>query len=1115
MADQATPPATVGAYRLIRLLGQGGMGSVFLAEHQESGRRVALKRLISQAGTAEARFRREFRLLQKLDHPYVVKVFELGEADGGQFLAMEFVEGQTLIDWVEQQESPAGPERWNRVQPVIQRILEGLDYIHRQGIIHRDLKPENILVNAQGIPRITDFGLARQAQEEAALTQAGAALGTFLYAPPEQIMGQALDHRADLYALGAVIYQIVCGQPPFTGSNLGELAIRHLRELPVRPSERVPGLGSLLDRLILQLLAKNPQERPNSAGEVAGLLGQPSQPDIVELAPGRLLVAPLLGREVWVGQMVGETLPIGWLEGPIGVGKTRLIQTVAREMESLGWASLLATSHRGQPGGVLADWLRAALELRGSLASTVLEREGSLLVHLLPHLPYSATAITGEQGQLLLFGAALRLLRASGRKLLLLADQAHHLDEVSLGFVAFAARAQQTGEGLRFMLAGRSEETPRSLRHSLATLQAAGLAQKWELPPLENDQLPALIGGLLGTAAQPALVRFLQERSQGNPWLVEEFLQSLIAAGQLVQRRGYWEWNQLETSLPTSLSESLKEQLERLSDAQHEVLASMAIIGEEVVFEDLLQLSGLGEDDLLDRVEELIRQGTLREVRRGREEAYRFGHPLMRQLALDQLSQRRKRRLHGRYAQLLEQPSAPPNRLAYHHALAGDAGQAARYALEAAEQAETLAALPQVEPVLRMALELQEPGSLTVAWLCLYLGRIATLLGRSDEAYQRLHPLPPILGPRATVALAELLQRQGQWVQAIDQLRAVAASDLPDQAWPVLISCLRFSNQTDQALEAARQAEGLLKPSSPIQPYLRHQVASILRHQRHFEAALFEARTALEQAGALGNSVLRVSILIELGLILATQEDPEGALAAYSEARSLAFEVGAWRGYVAASINLANMALRQGERDTAVGAYREALRAATRSDYRDLQAAIQNNLGQLYLDQGQFTEALQQVEQSIPLHQELGNTRALAKSLRLKARLEVLLERDPADSLQLLAQTGQQELFEHLHDNLNAWRHTLLGDHDQAMAYLQKPGPEVDVSRQALLVYCLLKLHQWPQALDGLSQIDRPSLKGFLQTLMGQGDLSTAGDQLHKEGLWEWALLARKCHNGL
>ena len=221
MADQTAFPEQLGGYHLLRPLGQGGMGTVYLAQHLETGRRVALKRLISQAGVAEARFRREFRLLQKLDHPYVVRVIEFGEAEGGQFLVMEYVEGQPLTDWLEAQDGSASSPRWNQAQPVIQKVLEGLDYIHRQGIIHRDLKPDNILVTAQGIPKITDFGLARQAQEEAALTQAGAALGTFLYAPPEQIMGQPLDHRADLYALGAVIYQLLCGQPPFSGSNLG------------------------------------------------------------------------------------------------------------------------------------------------------------------------------------------------------------------------------------------------------------------------------------------------------------------------------------------------------------------------------------------------------------------------------------------------------------------------------------------------------------------------------------------------------------------------------------------------------------------------------------------------------------------------------------------------------------------------------------------------------------------------------------------------------------------------------------------------------------------------------------------------------------------------------
>ena len=189
------------------------------------------------------------------------------------------------------------------------------------------------------------------------------------------------------------------------------------------------------------------------------------------------------------------------------------------------------------------------------------------------------------------------------------------------------------------------------------------------------------------------------------------------------------------------------------------------------------------------------------------------------------------------------------------------------------------------------------------------------------------------------------------------------------------------------------------------------------------------------------------------------------------------------------------------------------MRAAERSDYRDLQAAILNNLGQLYLEQGQFDKALLQVQQSIPLQQQLGNTRALIKGLRLRARLEVLLESDPGPSLQELASCEQQEIFQYLHDNLCAWHWALQGDWTQALRYLQTPTPEPDASREALKVFCLLQTQQWPLALAGLAQVERPSLKGFLQAQISKASLAAYSDQFRQEGLWEWVHLARRCHN--
>jgi eukaryotic-like serine/threonine-protein kinase len=268
-------PRAVRRFRLLARIGSGGMGTVYLALDPLLGRAIALKRVDRDDPGLGRRLVAEARLLARVDHPNVCRVYEAGEEGGRPYIAMQLVAGETLRQ--------AAPEMSLRERlEVVLAVVEGLAEVHRLGLVHRDVKPQNVMVERtpQGgwRPCLVDFGIARPAAA-AAETAPGYLLATPAYAAPEQVRsGAAVDHRADLYSVGALLYELVCGRPPF---GEGSQAIpRLLAEEPVAPRRLAPDLGPDLETLVLTCLAKEPARRYPSAPALAAdlrriLAGEP------------------------------------------------------------------------------------------------------------------------------------------------------------------------------------------------------------------------------------------------------------------------------------------------------------------------------------------------------------------------------------------------------------------------------------------------------------------------------------------------------------------------------------------------------------------------------------------------------------------------------------------------------------------------------------------------------------------------------------------------------------------------------------------------------------------------------------------------------------------------
>jgi serine/threonine protein kinase len=259
-----------GRYLIEDTLGQGGMAIVYLARDAELDRAVALKLLAGNlAGDADLRkrFVREARLAARLSHPNVVHVYDAGETDGRPFIVMEYVPGETLADVLQRRRKLPAAE----AAALARQAALGLQHAHDAGLVHRDIKPQNLLLRADGVLKIADFGIARAA-ESSRLTQLGTILGTASYIAPEQALGDDVGHRADIYSLGAVLYQLLTGRPPYEFGSLAELAEKQRTGtiVPVRDLE--PSVPDELEALVMHTLARDPEFRPRSAAEVAQAL---------------------------------------------------------------------------------------------------------------------------------------------------------------------------------------------------------------------------------------------------------------------------------------------------------------------------------------------------------------------------------------------------------------------------------------------------------------------------------------------------------------------------------------------------------------------------------------------------------------------------------------------------------------------------------------------------------------------------------------------------------------------------------------------------------------------------------------------------------------------------
>ncbi|HJN76030.1 MAG TPA: protein kinase [Myxococcota bacterium] len=673
--------ATVGPYRLLDKVGQGGLATVYRACGLE-GEIVALKVMNPEKTTEEQvkRIEREFKAMRRADSPYVVEVITSGEHEGYPWLALEFVEGDTLDGAIRGILEHPAPERWDEVERLLRGLLQALAHIHGMGMVHRDLKPSNVMVTRDGLPKLTDFGSVKAPDAFTTnLTMAGHLVGTVAFMAPEQITEDRIDHRADLYALGATLYVMLTGRRAVEADSIAGYLAKHLMEDPRPPAEVDSLVPVKLSRICMRLMKKDPEQRFPSAEAVIEALDAPDEVQRIALQ-GREAALRQVELQL-AGLRRGEGRAVALIGRP-GSGRSAMLSAIE-----------VAAAEAGLPCGRLDFPLSASIE-RGLMK-----------------------CIPGK-------GSFRKRLRAGAVLLLDDLDQARDADIRTLEAI-LRDQDLQRSVLLYYSLEGAAGEgLPTATAELLDRLVSNLLLDPFESPllcvPLSARQVVAMMRdhGLSGSAAA-TIGRRLHQHCRGYPREVRGQLATLEASAWLRRQPD----GQLELTVPLSRVQDdrlpvpdtrrreILEIFEALAGATRRAVKAMSVLGQDVeatVLESMC--SGAGTALLAPGAEAIV----LRRAE-GLHEIFRFSRPETRQVVYDQLSPEERASLHKKAADLLlarhqRRIGSIAENAAQHLLAAGEAGRAYPLLVVAAQRAARKRKLREARVLVEKALQVREWG---------------------------------------------------------------------------------------------------------------------------------------------------------------------------------------------------------------------------------------------------------------------------------------------------------------------------------------------------------------------------------------------------------------------
>jgi class 3 adenylate cyclase len=862
-AQRAGPPGPPvpkalgeGRYTLGRLLGEGAGKRVYLATDTRLQREVAgaVFKASGSDETSMRRARREAEAMAKLgEHPNIVNVYDFGEEAGQLYLISQYMSGGDLSNLL----SEAADHRL-AVEEVVRiggDVAGGLAHAHAQGVVHRDVKPQNVWLAPDGTAKIGDFGLA-VAEGATRVTAVGTVLGTVAYMAPEQALGRGADARSDIYSLGAMLYELLCGITPFAGESAAAVVSQHVSTAPIPPSGHRPGVPAALDQLLLRMLAKSPEARPQQAAEIrdafgliaaAGVSGDATSHDAAAL--DRITDSTFLGRErethelrAAIDDAVGRRGRTVLISGEPGIGKTRLASEAAAYAGLRGAQVLWGRSYAGAGAPAYWPWVQVIRDYaRSHDAETVASDLGSGAFEIaqivseirerMPEIPESPS-LDAEQARFRLFDSVTRFLIGISERqpLAIVLEDLQQGDHPSLMLLAFIARELAHS---RVLLLGtyRDDELPGDhyLNEVLTALSKERGYARIKLRGLSDQHVKAMLEAVLQQPLERRdelnLADAVCRESEGNPYFTEEIIRHLIDSEVLDWRNGRWVTNirdGAELGIPRGVHEVVSRRLEKLPVETLELLSTAAVIGREFDLQILTHVSGLEADAVLARMQPALEGAIVRQAT-GEPGRYGFAHGATRDALYDDLSAPRRSQLHIAAGEAIEELhedriESHLSAIAFHFAKAapyGDAAKAADYAWWAGERAAATYAYEDAVGLYSTALRLFDTISEVVPQrrcdLLLALGDARWRAGEAEAACKTFDEAATIareLGLQDHYARAALGYGGGPGGFSITDRadeRLVAMLDEALELLPVWDSALRVTVLSRLALELRRK----------------------------------------------------------------------------------------------------------------------------------------------------------------------------------------------------------------------------------------------------------------------------------------------------------------------
>jgi hypothetical protein len=838
-----------GRYRIERPLGRGASKQVYLAHDERLDRRVALA--LFEDSRARARIEREMRLTGRLgEHPNVVTIYDAGEHEGLLYLVLRPMLGGSLAGLlVRGRVEPARAARLGA------ELAAALAHAHAHGVVHRDVKPGNVWLTEDGRAALGDFGVASEGP-----LAAGRPVGTALYVAPEVIRGDEAGPAADLYSLGATLYELLCGRPPFAGTDAAGVFAQHLDAAPVAPSATVPGVPPALDALVLALLAKEPEDRPPSAAAVGEALSA-SVADRGLLVGRDDVVARL--RAAWDDAARGRRRVVV-LGGEAGLGKSRLAEELAAYASGTVARGLCLEDEGAPP---YRPWAQVAARLLGDRSP------GAALERLL-----SSTTDAGEEGRLELFDAVVELLVAEAPVLAILEDL-HWADRSSLELLAHVVR--ELPDASVMLLATSRDvggQSRPALRDALGQIAGRPGCETVELAPLGEADLARWLEVVGANAVPGELLR----RTGGNPLFAAELVRALGPGGEL------------PAEIPGGVRAVVGRRVAALPEDTVDLLRMAAVAGTEFAPAVVARACGVDRLDALERLEaaeaeHLVLNGEA-PVRR------RFAHALVREVVYAEQPAPARARRHARIAAVLEEDPSQAEDLARHHLEAARAGAdpepALEWSLTAARSSARVFAFAEAAGHLQRALEAAElagaPGSRRVE-LLLELARARADAGDLDDsrsAFEQAAAVARRLEDPEPFARAALGASAWQAYGAIDRsaiaLLEEARSRLGEgdravraQVLGRLGVRLDRAELLDEAVAMARRLgdRGVLARLLAVSPLVHRRPEEVERRRADTAETIELAQSAGDVEAALWARIIRIVDHLATGAIAALESE--------------------------------------------------------------------------------------------------------------------------------------------------------------------------------------------------------------------------------------------------